>query len=165
MTSFQAAMKFVSKWEWQDRPDGAYTNDPKDPGGETKFGIAKNSHPNENIKDMTLARALDIYYQEYWTKFNLDSLAYPFSVAVFDSYVQHRPSVVQTWLKLSANDIQKLLENRRIFYLNLVGKFPSRLRFKNGWLARLNDLSKYVAILTHESEQIQVASNGGASQA
>lgn len=143
-------MKFVSKWEWKDRPDGAYTNDPKDPGGETKFGIAKASHPDLDIKNLTLAQAMNVYYNEYWVKFGLDALAYPFSVAVFDSYVQHRPSVVAKLLKDAAGDQRQFLELRRIFYLNLIGHNASLLRFKNGWLARLNDLSKYLAILAQE---------------
>ena len=69
MSNFTQAMKFVSKWEWMDKPDGAYTNDPKDPGGETKYGIAKSSHPNIAIQDLTLVQALEIYYQDYWIKF------------------------------------------------------------------------------------------------
>src|SRR5258706_5021154 len=131
MTRFQAAMKFVSKWEWRDEPAGAYTNDPKDPGGETKFGIAKSSHPTLDIKNITLVDAMGCYHNDYWLKFGLDSLAFPFSVAVFDSYVQHRPNVVQGFLKTAEGNIQKFLEARRIFYLNLVGKDSSLLRFQN----------------------------------
>src|SRR5258708_924083 len=153
MTPFQAAMKFVSKWEWMDRPDGAYTNDPKDPGGETKFGIAKASHPNLDIANLTLPAALGIYYEEYWQKFQLDQLAFPFSVAVFDSYVQHRPVFVTSLLKASNGDLQSLLENRRIFYLNLIGKNSSLIRFKQGWLNRLRDLGIYCQILQQDSEQ------------
>lgn len=150
MTPFQAAMKFIAKWEWMDRADGAYTNDPKDPGGETKYGVAKSSHPTVVIRDLTLAQALEIYYKDYWLKFGLDSLPYPFAVAVFDCYVQHRPAVVQGWLK-SCSDVQSLLEVRRIFYLSLIARNPSLERFRKGWLNRLNDLSKYCSILAQES--------------
>ena len=160
MSNFTQAMKFISKWEWMDRADGAYTNDPKDPGGETKFGISKRANPQMDIYNLTLPAALNIYYVDYWQKWQLDSLEFPFSVAVFDCYVQHRPSVVQGWLK-TCKDLQPLLETRRIFYLNLIGKDPSLLRFKNGWLARLNDLSKYVAILSQESQMLPKALNEG----
>lgn len=152
MTPFQAAMKFVSKWEWMNRPDGAMTNDPKDPGGLTKFGVAQASHPNIDLKQLTLAGALEIYHLEYWQKYQLDTLPFPFSVAVFDCYVQHRPSVVQGWLK-SSPQIQELLEVRRVFYLSLIAHNPSLERFRKGWLARLNDLSKYLAILSQEQHQ------------
>lgn len=150
MTPFQTAMKFISKWEWMDRPDGAYTNDKLDPGGETRFGISKRANPELDIQNLTLQDALDCYYKQYWLKFGLDSLDFPFSVAVFDSFVQHRPGVVQDWLKSSPN-LQSFLEARRIFYLSLIAHNPSLERFRKGWLARLGDLGKYIAILTQES--------------
>ena len=37
--------------------EGNYVNHPKDPGGETKFGITKRSYPGVNIKTLTLAKA------------------------------------------------------------------------------------------------------------
>ena len=33
--------------------EGGYVNDPDDPGGETNFGIAKRSHPDVDIKNLT----------------------------------------------------------------------------------------------------------------
>lgn len=146
--NFMQAMKFISKWEWMDRPDGAYTNDPVDPGGQTKYGIAKSSHPTLDIENLTLAQALDIYYQDYWTNFNLGSLAFPLSVAALDTYVQHRPNVAAKLLKDADGDLRSLLELRRVFYLNLIGKNPSLIRFKKGWMNRMNDLSKYCSILS-----------------
>ena len=51
-----------------------YSNDPDDPGGETKFGISKRYHPDEDIKNMTVSRAVEIYKDEYWNKFNIGAL-------------------------------------------------------------------------------------------
>lgn len=147
---FTLAMKFISKWEWRDQPDGAYTDDPNDPGGETKYGISKRANPTLNIADLSLATALDCYYKEYWIAFGLDSLAFPFSVAALDTYVQHRPNVAAKLLKDAEGSVQKLLEARRVFYLNLVGKNASLLKFKNGWLARLRDLGIYCSMLSQE---------------
>lgn len=148
--NFTKAMKFISKWEWMDRDDGAYTNDPADPGGETKFGISKKAHPELDIKTLDLATALEVYFQSYWQTFGLDVLAFPFSVAALDTYVQHLPSVASKLLRDADGELQKLLEGRRIFYLNLIGKNPSLLKFKKGWLNRLNDLSKYCTILAQD---------------
>lgn len=158
---FTQAMKFISKWEWRDQPDGAYTNDSKDPGGETKYGISKASHPNVDIQALSLATALNLYYKEYWLSFGLDSLAFPFSVAALDTYVQHRPDVAAKMLKEANGVLQRLLEARRVFYLNLIGKNPSLIRFKNGWLARIRDLSIYCTQLAQESAD----SNGAGPQA
>ncbi len=33
--------------------EGGYVNDPDDPGGETNFGIAKRSHPDVDIANLT----------------------------------------------------------------------------------------------------------------
>ena len=40
--------------------EGGYVNDPKDPGGETNFGIAKRSHPDVDIKNLTEEGAKEI---------------------------------------------------------------------------------------------------------
>ena len=42
--------------------EGGYTNDPVDPGGETNYGIDKRSHPDVNIKELTIEEAKDIYF-------------------------------------------------------------------------------------------------------
>ena len=46
--------------------EGDYVFHPKDPGGETKYGISKRSYPNEDIKNLTLERAKEIAFQDYW---------------------------------------------------------------------------------------------------
>jgi lysozyme family protein len=48
--------------------EGGYVNDPDDKGGETKYGISKRSYPNEDIKNLTLARAKMLYKRDFWDK-------------------------------------------------------------------------------------------------
>lgn len=43
-----------------------YVNNPKDPGGETNWGISKRSHPNIDIKSLTKEKAKQIYKIEFW---------------------------------------------------------------------------------------------------
>lgn len=43
-----------------------YVNDPNDPGGPTKWGIATNYHPGVIVEDLTWEDALAIYKREYW---------------------------------------------------------------------------------------------------
>ena len=38
--------------------EGGYVNDPDDPGGETKYGIAKKSNPDVDIKENILGKVL-----------------------------------------------------------------------------------------------------------
>lgn len=48
--------------------EGGYVNDPDDKGGETNFGISKRSYPDEDIKNLTLQRAKELYYRDFWKK-------------------------------------------------------------------------------------------------
>lgn len=79
--NFPACVGFVLERE------GGYVNDPRDPGGETNFGIARRSHPNEDIKGMTRERATAIYRREYWTAVHGDDLPAGADLAVFDMAV------------------------------------------------------------------------------
>lgn len=46
--------------------EGGYVNDPRDPGGETKFGISKRSYHDVNIATLTVDGAKAIYYRDFW---------------------------------------------------------------------------------------------------
>lgn len=46
--------------------EGGYVADIRDPGGETKYGISKRSYPGEDIKNLTLDRAKQIYKRDFW---------------------------------------------------------------------------------------------------
>lgn len=144
--NFIKAMQFIALHEWSNRPDGAYTNDPVDPGGETRFGIAKRSHPTVDIKNLTLGEALSIYESDYWNHYNLDQVDSPMCFCLMDSYVQHRPSVVRQLIDIAKGDWKLFIASRREFYLRLITKNPSQIRFKNGWMNRMTDLSKFCEI-------------------
>jgi lysozyme family protein len=46
--------------------EGRYSNDPKDPGGETNWGISKRSYPHVDIKNLTKEGAKEIYMRDFW---------------------------------------------------------------------------------------------------
>ena len=69
MTIFDQALKHTLKWE------GGYVNDPHDAGGETNYGISKRAHPNEDIANLTVERAGELYKTHYWDAMNCDALA------------------------------------------------------------------------------------------
>lgn len=56
------------------RHEGGYVNNPADPGGETKYGISKKWYPYLDIKNLTAAQAIDIYYRNWYLKLQLDKL-------------------------------------------------------------------------------------------
>ena len=55
--------------------EGGYVNDPDDPGGETNFGVAKRSHPDVDIANLTKDGAKEIYKEHYWNKNKVESLS------------------------------------------------------------------------------------------
>ena len=74
MSDFHTAMKFILS------PDveGEYSNDPNDPGGETKWGISKRAYPDLDIRNLTKADALAIYFRDYWTACDCDNIPFPY---------------------------------------------------------------------------------------
>jgi lysozyme family protein len=64
--------------------EGGYVDDPDDPGGETKFGIAKRYHPDVDVESLTPAQARWIYYHEYWKPHGYAHLPAPVGAKLFD---------------------------------------------------------------------------------
>lgn len=67
--------------------EGGYANNPKDPGGETNFGISKRAYPNIDIKNLTKEKAIDIYYHDYWLPIHGDEMLPSLAYNVFDMAV------------------------------------------------------------------------------
>lgn len=80
-------MKFDLAFEFLIGHEGGYVNDPRDPGGETKFGVSKRAYPDENIAELTLTRAKELYKRDYWDKIDADNLPTHVRFAVFDAAV------------------------------------------------------------------------------
>lgn len=150
MTSFQIAVQFLLDPRDGYDAEGGYINDPKDPGGETNYGISKRNHPDVDIKNLTLQGAMEIYQKEYWDVNKLDIVPIPLCIVLLDSYVQHRPSVVDQMRKVSDDDWKLIIALRRNFYLRLIQKKPDLKKFQNGWMNRLNSLSKYCTIILQD---------------
>ncbi len=146
-SNLELALEFVAKWEWGNRKDGGYTNDPVDPGGETKYGISKRAHPKLDIKNLTLEDALVLYNKEYWSPAGCSGLDLPLAVCVFDTAVNMGVSRALPFLQNTKEPIE-YTTLRRNYYYNIVGKNPTQKKYLNGWLNRIIDLRKYVDILT-----------------
>lgn len=86
--------------------EGLYSNDPHDPGGPTKYGISLRMAKKlgdldgdglidldidgdgdvdiEDIKNLSLQQAIDIYKKIYWNPYSYDLLAPSIAIKVFD---------------------------------------------------------------------------------
>lgn len=69
--------------------EGGYVNDPRDPGGETKFGISKRTYPQVDIKNLTLGAAKEIYKRDCWERAQCDRLPPSVAYVLFDAAVHH----------------------------------------------------------------------------
>jgi lysozyme family protein len=90
MSDFDRAFTFVIGEE------GNYSNDPNDPGGETKFGISKRAHPDVDIVNLTEDGAKAIYKRDYWDVLGLDKLPWSVSLCLFDSAVNQGVEAART---------------------------------------------------------------------
>lgn len=136
---YYLALQFILKWE------GGYVNDPDDPGGETKWGIAKAYHQDLDIENLTPQQATEIYYEEYWVPSGCSYIPYPLCVVVFDTAVNMGVSQALAYLKKSP-DALSYIEARREGYIDRVRKSPVKQKYIKGWLNRLADLQKYIEI-------------------
>ena len=67
--------------------EAGYVNDPKDPGGATKYGISQRSYPSVDIINLTLAQAKVMYRSYFWDQIKGDLLPYPLNLVVFDAAI------------------------------------------------------------------------------
>lgn len=76
---FDQCLRFVLKHE------GGHVNDPKDPGGETIFGISRRAHPEAWANGRpTIEQAGDIYHRDYWMPLKCDDMPPEIALCVFD---------------------------------------------------------------------------------
>lgn len=95
--------------EGSDTPSGGWTINPNDPGnwtggkkgvGElkgTKWGIAANTYPNLDIKNLTREQADAIYLRDYWPKAWGDDWPKGFDQITYDATVNSGPGRGPLW--------------------------------------------------------------------
>ena len=81
------------------RHEGGYVNHPKDPGGETNFGITKRTYPNENIRALTRTRAEFLYRRDFWDRIQGDALPVGIDLVTMDPAVNSGVSRGVKWLQ------------------------------------------------------------------
>ena len=139
--------------------EGGYVNDPDDPGGETNFGIAKRSHPDVDIANLTKEGAKEIYYQDYWMKNRVPQLPDDLKHIYFDMCVNQGRGRAVKILQQTANakgaglkvdgglgpktigalkgvELQRVRAYRIKYYADLVTRKPDLERFYYGWFKR-----------------------------
>jgi len=139
--------------------EGGYVDHPKDPGGETNFGIAKRSHPKEDIKNLKKERAEEIYYEDYWVPSKAPFLPHNIQETFFDMVVNMGQRRAVKILQKACNskkcnlkvdgligkntiraakkiDASRLKVYRILFYTDLIRRKPDLKAFIVGWIRR-----------------------------
>lgn len=73
--------------------EGGYVNHPRDPGGETNWGITKRTALEAGytgaMRDLTREQAKEIYRTEYWGRARCDEYGGALAFQLFDAAVNH----------------------------------------------------------------------------
>ena len=143
--------------------EGGYVNDPKDLGGETKYGITKRFYPDVDIKNLTIEQATDIYKSDYWDKNKVESLPQNLWHIYFDMCVNMgKRTAVKVLQRAAVNkgkDIEvdgglgpmtigalKGVELDRVrafrvkYYVDLITARPEQEKFYLGWFRRATEV-------------------------
>jgi lysozyme family protein len=155
LTKFDEIIEVVLEHE------GGYVNDPDDPGGETNFGIAKRSHSDVDIKNLTKEGAKEIYKKEYWDKNKVESLPEDLWHIYFDMCVNQGKSRAVKIIQRAVNskggsltvdggmgpmtiaaigkfrvELDRVRAYRVKYYADLVTRKPDLEKFYFGWFRR-----------------------------
>ena len=140
--------------------EGGYVDDPTDAGGETKYGISKRAYPDEDIKELTIERAKELYKRDYWDRFRVSDLPDRLRHIYVDMCINMGGGRAIKILQEACNsknankiDVDggigpatikaasnvepfRLRAYRVMFYAELVMKKPEQERFWVGWFRR-----------------------------
>ena len=135
--------------------EGGYVNDSKDSGGETNMGISKRAYPDVDIKNLTLQKAKNIYYFDYWLRCRCQFMPDALSIAVFDfavnSGIKTAIKKLQMALGVSVDGVvgnqtigacnrlpvRKVLDEYIRLRLEYLMKLKGWSRYGNGWGRRV----------------------------
>lgn len=153
--NFVKAIQFTLPWETGRNRDGSLRADGglhyRDSGKPTKYGIWKGANPDIDVENLTLDEAIEVYKVRYWLAYltmrpvymSLDEAEIGLAVSLFDAGVNCGVSRAWGWF-LKSKDDSKVLNSMRGNYYGQVRQ--SKPEDYKGWMARLNDLNKYVDI-------------------
>jgi len=115
--------------------EGGYVNDPRDPGGETKYGVSKRAYPNVDIKNLTIEGAKAIYKRDYFDKLPI-LLPIDLHLSMFDMAINSGVSAaVQLYNR--GNKSATRYNSARIKFYTSIRNFGT---FGRGWMNRLSHI-------------------------
>lgn len=139
-------MNFDQAFERLIGHEGGYVSDPRDPGGETKFGISKRSYPGEDIKNLTLDRAKYLYQRDFWGPAGCDALPDQVRFDVFDMAVNSGlRAAVKALQKATGETEDGVLGPRTLQAIQSMPATRLLARFNGARLMLMTDLTTWQA--------------------
>lgn len=163
MSNFEKAIDRVLAHE------GGYVNDPMDRGGETNWGVTRNTATaagyKGSMRDMTRDQAKAIYKRLYWDTIKADQMPFVIAYQVFDAAVNHGVSAASKMIQravgvaddgvigtntlraINSRSAQNLVlefNGERIRFYTAIAK-PQFDRFGKGWMNRVAQNLRYAA--------------------
>ena len=153
--------------------EGGYSDDARDPGNwtggkvgvgtckGTKYGLAANTYPNLDIKNLTIEQAKAIYKRDWWDKLGADSLHPAIVFQLWDFAVNAGksraikelqqvagvpddgiigPATIAAVKKLDINDVLLGLTAERLRFYTSLSTFET---YGKGWVNRCADNLKF----------------------
>lgn len=129
----------------------------------TKYGVSAMSYPNEDIRNLTLQRAKEIYKRDFWGRVQGDSLHNALVYQLFDAAINHGVGNAIRILQRSVNvsddgkfgdityaaivergidDTLKVFNAERILFYTMISTFNN---YGRGWMRRIAENLKYAA--------------------
>lgn len=153
--------QFDKAFDWVLAVEGPESNDPRDPGRLTRFGIAQRYHPDVDVSRLTVEQAKAIYRQEYWDRARCAEFPHPIGIALFDAAVNQGVTKavrqLQLALRVHPDGIvgdETLDAAKRALPYELLDDFQSYRAlaysegnqvFRRGWFRRQFKLHRFVA--------------------
>lgn len=155
------SIKFNTIFERVIGHEAEYVNNPKDPGGETKWGISKRSYPHLDIVSLTREDAYLIYQRDFWNVIQGEELPLGLGFQLFDFAVNsgiatairyfqralgvaddgHFGPVSKTAMSVAAlSDMILNLNAERLDYMTRLENWPDSGR---GWARRIAQNLRY----------------------
>lgn len=155
--------------------EGGYSSDRRDPGnwtggrvgvGElkgTKFGLAANTYPNLDIKNLTLAQAKAIYKKDWWDKLGADGMHSAIVFQLWDFAINAGKSRAikelqqavgvpadgiigpQTLAAVNSHDLNDVILSLTAERLKFYTSLSTFKTYGKGWTNRVADNLKYAA--------------------
>ncbi|KAI98986.1 hypothetical protein CN11_03260 [Haemophilus influenzae] len=148
--------------------EGGYVDDPRDPGGETNWGVTKRTAQANGytgaMKTMTRQQAYEIYRRAFWLRYNCEQMPDAVAYQFFDAAVNHGVGNASRMLqravnvaddgiignmtiaaikKMAISDVIMRLNAERLEFYCKLGTFAT---FGKGWVRRVAGNLKYGAI-------------------